>query len=151
LIPSFARRIRTGLSKSKGVVTTATVKAPNSLAILATTGAEPVPVPPPIPAVINTISAPRSSFVIISLSSSAACSPTSGCPPAPSPFVTFCPIGTLLFAFDLFNACKSVLIAMNSTPLIFASIIRFTAFEPPPPQPITLIVVGGNSFIKSSS
>jgi hypothetical protein len=31
---------------------------------------------------------------------------------------------------------------MNSTFWIFASSMRFTAFEPPPPHPITLITVG---------
>src|SRR5699024_444523 len=33
----------------------------------------------------------------------------------------------------------SVLAVMNSTPLTFSSIIRFTAFPPPPPTPMTLI------------
>ena len=43
-------------SKAKGLVTTPTTKMPISLAICATTGAAPVPVPPPIPAVTNNIS-----------------------------------------------------------------------------------------------
>jgi hypothetical protein len=45
-------------SKSKGLVTTATVRMPISLAISATTGAAPVPVPPPMPAVMKTMCAP---------------------------------------------------------------------------------------------
>ena len=40
-----------------GIVTTATVMISKSLANSATTGAAPVPVPPPIPQVINNISA----------------------------------------------------------------------------------------------
>ena len=45
-------------SNSKGFVTTAIVKIPISRAMLAITGAAPVPVPPPIPQVTNTMSAP---------------------------------------------------------------------------------------------
>ena len=41
-------------SKLKGYVTTPTVRMPLSLESCATTGAAPVPVPPPIPAVMNT-------------------------------------------------------------------------------------------------
>ena len=45
-------------SNAKGLVTTPTVSIPISFAKPATTGAAPVPVPPPIPAVTKTISAP---------------------------------------------------------------------------------------------
>ena len=41
-----------------GRVTTATVRMPSSRAICATTGAAPVPVPPPMPAVMNTMCTP---------------------------------------------------------------------------------------------
>src|SRR5438445_7915306 len=37
------------------------------------------------------------------------------------------------------SACASVFTAMNSTPIISARIIRFTALLPPPPTPMTLI------------
>ena len=37
------------------------------------------------------------------------------------------------------NACASVLAATKVTPCIPASIMRFTALEPPPPMPITTI------------
>ena len=47
------------LSIEKGIVTTPITIAPMSLATLATTGAIPVPEPPPIPAQIKTISAPE--------------------------------------------------------------------------------------------
>ena len=42
-------------SKEKGLVTMPTVRMPRSCATSATTGAAPVPVPPPIPAVMKTI------------------------------------------------------------------------------------------------
>ena len=53
LIPSIAERIRRTPSKSNGLVTTPTVKMPSSRAARAITGAAPVPVPPPMPAVTN--------------------------------------------------------------------------------------------------
>jgi hypothetical protein len=37
------------------------------------------------------------------------------------------------------RACASVLTAMKSTPFRPASIMRLTAFTPPPPTPTTLI------------
>ena len=42
------------------------------------------------------------------------------------------------------NACLSVLIAINSTPAICSSIIRFTALLPPPPTPTTIIFEGAD-------
>ena len=56
-IPSKASSILRFISKSNGLVTTETVSAPLFLAISAITGIAPVPVPPPIPPVINTMSA----------------------------------------------------------------------------------------------
>ena len=50
-----------------------------------------MPVPPPRPAVTNTMSAPSSASMIFSESSSAARRPTSGFAPAPSPLVSFTP------------------------------------------------------------
>ena len=91
LMPCSAAAARFLPSKSKGRVTTATVKIPSSLAILATTGAAPVPVPPPIPAAINTISAPSRLARIVSASSSADLRPTSGFAPAPNPEVICVP------------------------------------------------------------
>ena len=58
-MPASACAARRGPSNENGRVTTPTVRAPVCLAILATTGAPPVPVPPPSPAVTNTMSAPR--------------------------------------------------------------------------------------------
>ena len=43
---------------------------------------------------------------------------------------------------NLSSACKSVLIAMNSTPDTPVSIILITALPPPPPTPMTLMTQG---------
>ena len=58
-------------SNVNGFVTTPIVSIPISFAAEATTGAAPVPVPPPIPAVTNTMSAPRKLSAISVLFSSA--------------------------------------------------------------------------------
>ena len=90
-IPSVAKYERFDPSKPNGRVTTPTVKAPSSLAICAITGAAPVPVPPPIPAVMKIISEPSRACDTVSADSSAARLPTSGCAPAPKPRVNFGP------------------------------------------------------------
>ena len=74
------------------MVTTPTVKQPIFFAISATTGALPVPVPPPRPHVINTISEPCNDFFMSLSDSLAASSPTFGTEPAPKPPVTSFPI-----------------------------------------------------------
>ena len=74
-------------SQSKGLVTTPTVRIPISLAILAITGAAPVPVPPPIPAVINSMCAPSIEARMSASAISAASRPFSGLLPAPNPVV----------------------------------------------------------------
>ena len=91
-IPISALFIRVLASKRKGFVTTPTVRIPISFAAPATMGAAPVPVPPPMPQVTKTMSAPSISCLSSSILSSAAFLPTSGCAPAPSPFVNFSPI-----------------------------------------------------------
>ena len=126
-------------SNQKGMVTKATESMPYCLAISAITAAEPVPVPPPIPAAMKTRSAP---FMISSSSSrlsSAAFFPTAGSPPEPSPLVILSPICILFGALFSRRACLSVLIPMNSTPATFSSIMRFTALLPAPPTPTTMI------------
>ena len=100
-------------SKRKGFVTTPTVRAPCSFAIRAITGAAPVPVPPPIPHVTNTMSAPLSA------------------------------VGALQSC----SACLSVFTAINSTPAICSSIIRFTALFPPPPTPTTIILAAASDSL----
>jgi len=126
-------------SKEKGRVTTPTVRAPPCRAILATTGAAPVPVPPPSPAVTKTMSAPSRAAVISSTWSSAALRPTDGSAPAPRPWVSSLPMSSFVSASDMSSAWASVFTAMNSTPLSPTSIMRLTALTPPPPTPTTLI------------
>ena len=55
------------------------------------TGAAPVPVPPPIPPVMKTISAPSNSALMASRSASTASRPTLEFAPAPRPLVRFFP------------------------------------------------------------
>ena len=141
-IPSSAWTRRRAPSKRKGLVTTATVRAPTSfLAISAMMGAAPVPVPPPSPAVMKTMSAPTRTSLIFSRDSSAAWAPISGFDPEPRPLVPFSPIWSLISALEFINACISVLTAINSTPLIFPEeIMEFMALLPPPPTPRTFIL-----------
>ncbi|MBA7589156.1 hypothetical protein ES708_31232 [subsurface metagenome] len=68
------------------------VKIPCCFAIFAATEQTPLPVPPPIPAVIKIISAFSRALEILSLSSSAAFLPNSGLPPVPKPLVRDLPI-----------------------------------------------------------
>jgi len=139
-IPSSAELARRRPSKANGRVTTPMVRAPSERAIRATTGAPPVPVPPPSPAVTKTMSAPLMTSSISSAWSSAARAPTSGLAPAPRPRVSSRPMSSLTSASLISNAWASVLIAMNSTPLRPTSIIRLTALTPPPPMPTTLMI-----------
>ena len=57
-MPVSAARARRLPSKLNGLVTTPTVRMFRSRAMRAITGAAPVPVPPPMPAVMNTMCAP---------------------------------------------------------------------------------------------
>ena len=115
------------------------MSAPIVLAISATMGAPPVPVPPPSPAVMNTMSEPlRISSISVRCSSDARL-PTSGFEPAPSPRVVSRPMSSFTSASDISKAWASVFMAMNSTPFSPASTMRLTAFVPPPPTPTTLI------------
>ena len=148
--PSSAFFILAFASKKKGLVTTATVSAPISLLIFATTGAPPVPVPPPRPAVIKTISAPLSTPRISSRLSRAASLPRSGSAPAPSPLVMPGPSCRQTSALEFSRACMSVLAAMNSIPRSLLSTMVLTAFPPPPPIPITLILANDSSAILNS-
>ncbi len=126
-------------SNLKGLVTTAIVSAPSSVARLAITGAAPVPVPPPRPVVTNTMSAPLSAAMSASVSSSAAWRPTLGSAPAPRPFVSLLPIWIFTGAGLERSAWASVLATMNSTPESPACTMRDTALPPPPPTPTTLM------------
>ena len=103
-MPRSACIMRRLPSKAKGRVTTATVSAPISLASEAMTGAAPVPVPPPRPAVTKTMSAPSRASMIFSESSSAARRPTSGLAPAPRPLVSLTPSCSLTGAWESWSA-----------------------------------------------
>ncbi len=138
-MPSSAMARRRLPSKAKGLVTTPMVSAPLLLASSAMTGAAPVPVPPPIPQVTKTMSEPDRISRKSSEDSSAAFSPISGSPPAPSPRVNLSPMRTRCGASLISNAWASVLTATKSTPRSPSAIMRLTAFEPPPPTPTTLI------------
>ena len=126
-------------SKLNGLVTIPTTSAPSSRPILATTGAPPVPVPPPMPAVTKIMSLPAKCSRISSAFSSAASLPISGLPPAPSPLVDSLPTCNLIDAAFLDKAWASVLAAMKSTPDNPRCIMLLIAFPPPPPTPITRI------------
>ena len=101
--------MRCAPSKWKGLVTTPTVRMPCSRTARAITGAAPVPVPPPMPAVMNTMWLPESWSRISSSASSAAARPTSGRAPAPSPWVMVLPSWTLRSVSQAASACASVL------------------------------------------
>ena len=136
-MPASAFLMRRLPSKENGLVTTATVRMPNSWATSATIEAAPVPVPPPIPAVMKTMFAPRNASAISSRASLAACWPTSGLLPAPKPV---CPSWICISASLWDKACRSVLAAMNTTlPLTCLRIILLITLPPAPPTPITLI------------
>ena len=138
-MPASAFFMRCRPSKRKGLETTPMVRMPISRANSAMTGAAPVPVPPPMPQVTNTRSAPLMKLEISSRLSSAACLPTSGLAPAPRPLVSLSPICTLVGALLSVSACLSVLTAMKSTPCRPDSIMRLTALVPAPPTPMTLM------------
>ena len=138
-IPSVACSFLFFPSLLNGFVTIPTTSAPILFAMFATNGAPPVPVPPPIPAVMKTISQPLSDCAISSLSSSTARKPTLGSEPAPRPRVRFLPIWILCSALLRSKAWRSVLMVTKSTPVSPLSIMLLTALPPPPPTPMTRI------------
>ncbi len=137
--PSRAWLIFLKPSKRNGIVTMPTVRIPMSLLTWAITGAAPVPVPPPIPAVMNAILVPSfSMFFILSIVSIAAWRARSGLLPAPSPSVPSCKCaGT----GESLSACASVLQSTKDTSCMPSRYMWFTALPPPPPTPMTLIML----------
>src|SRR2546421_2558053 len=138
-IPISACRIRLRPSNRNGLVTIPIVSAPRSRAICEMIGAAPVPVPPPMPQVMNTRSAFWRECSTSSRFSSMAWRPISGLAPAPHPRVSFLPICTFTSALLFSKACASVFTEMNSTPWSPSSTMRFRALPPPPPTPTTFI------------
>ena len=135
--PSRALSICLGISNLKGMVTMPTVRMPNFMASRAMMGAAPVPVPPPMPAVMKSmlVSVPRA-LTISSTCCSASSSPFSGRPPAPKPgpSCTWCAMG------ESSSALESVLHTMKCTPSMPSRYILATALPPPPPTPMTLML-----------
>ena len=138
-IPCSADLRRLGPSKSKGLVTTPTVRMPRSCAMRAITGAAPVPVPPPMPAVMKIMCMPSMWRANSSVASSAAARPISGFAPAPRPCVRCGPSCTRRSARAWISDCASVFATKNSTPSRPMEIMLLTALVPPPPTPTTVM------------
>ena len=138
-MPVCATFIRFPPSSLNGRVTTATVRMFMLFAMSAITGAAPVPVPPPMPAVMNSMSEPSIISAMRSRSSMAASRPISGRAPAPRPRVSAVPICTCTRAVERFSACASVFAQMNSTSRSPLAIMCSTALPPHPPTPMTLM------------
>ena len=119
---------------------------PIVFAMSAITGAAPVPVPPPMPAVMKSMSAPVIISAMRSRSSIAASRPISGFAPAPRPRVSVDPSCSWVRAVERLSACESVLAQMNSTPDSPRSIMCSTALPPQPPTPMTLMTAP--SFVR---
>ncbi len=146
--PSSAFTVR-ARSTLNGVETIPTTIAPSSLAIFETTGAAPVPVPPPIPAVTNTRSASPRTSLIVPCAISVARSPILGSPPAPRPLVSDLPTRILVSASIILRCCLSVLIATVSAPLTPRLYSRLTVLFPAPPAP-TMTIRGSPKSSSSS-
>ena len=138
-IPRLACLMRRRPSKVNGSVTTATTSAPVSFAIPAMTGAAPVPVPPPIPAAMKTMSAPSTTERSSSRDSIADLQPISGSDPAPSPFVSSLPRIMRHEASESSRCAMSVFAAMNSTPVTPPRMMWLSALLPAPPTPMTFM------------
>ncbi len=138
-------------STINGDDTIPTTIAPCFFAISATIGADPVPVPPPIPAVMNTRSAPFKASSSVPRASSAARLPISGYPPAPRPLVIDPPIKIFLSALTMLRCCLSVFNAIISAPATPMRYSLLIVLFPAPPHPITLICGIPNSSKTSSA
>ena len=128
------------LDKKNGLVTIPTVSIPLSLANLAITEAPPVPVPPPMPAVINNMSQWSNFLDISPIDSSVAILPISGSEPVPNPLVNEIPNSILLAEQDLLRDWVSVFAEKKFTSSESDEIILSTALIPAPPIPKTDIL-----------
>ena len=109
-----------------------------------------MPVPPPIPAATNTISAPSTTARSSSRDSIADLLPISGSEPAPRPFVSSLPSIMRQLASESSRWAMSVFAAMNSTPLTPPRIMWFSALLPAPPTPTTFMTSLAGKFDLSS-
>ena len=137
--PSRARLIFFSPSHKKGMVTMPTVSMPISLLTLAMTGAAPVPVHPPIPAVMNVILVPSSSMCLMSsIVSSAISRACLGMLMAQSSSLrSMMCTGT----GEALSDCASVLHSAKLTSCMPSLYMWFTALPPPPPTPMTLMML----------
>src|SRR5207249_3684458 len=101
-------------------------------------GAPPVPVPPPRPHVMKTMSAPWTTDRSSSAASRADSSPTWGSAPAPRPRVTRRPSRSLWGERMMRRCWASVFAANNSAPTMPDSTRRSIVLQPPPPIPTIL-------------
>jgi len=134
----FIRRVP---SKLNGLVTTATVKS-HLAGRTRHNGAAPVPVPPPIPAVTNTMC--YHEWLRKSLRSflSAAAVPMSGLAPAPKPSVNCLPSCSFTSAGWRSSTCKSVL-AMAKSPRQLSANHVLHRVAAAAPTPITMSAADG--------
>ena len=86
------------------------------------------------------MSAPSRISSSFSVSSMAACLPTSGRPPEPSPLVSWLPIWILRRGLAAVEGLQVGVDGDEVDALDPGSIIRLTALPPPPPMPMTLIL-----------
>ena len=140
VMPRSAWVARLRPSNPNGRVTTPIVSAPSPRAISATTGA------PPVPGAAafargdeDHVGALEDLLDLVGVLRRRRSGRPRDRSPAPSPRVVSRPMSSFTSASDISSVWASVLTAMNSTPRRPASIIRFTAFTPPPPMPTTLI------------
>ena len=132
------------------MVTIPTVRMFSCLHTPAIIGLAPVPVPPPMPAVIKHILVPSdNNRLISSTASSASRLAISGLAPAPKPVPNCIFTGT----GEFLRLWLSVLHTANETLSMPSRYILLTALHPPPPTPITLmmsLVLSSISTSKSS-
>ncbi|MCL2148428.1 MAG: hypothetical protein FWH47_03710 [Methanomassiliicoccaceae archaeon] len=114
LIPSLATGTLPA-SKENGLIPITNVIMLLRAHISATTGAAPVPVPPPSPATMKTASCPLTASSILSSWILAHFLPSLASPLVPSPFVTALHMYTFLSAAVSSRAFLSVFMAMVST------------------------------------
>ncbi len=100
---------------------------------------------------MKTMSESASAFLISSSASFAACSPTWGSAPAPSPRVSRRPRRIFFGAWMASRCCASVLHATISAPPSPSSASRLIVLQPPPPHPTTLMLVLSEASTASSS
>jgi hypothetical protein len=131
--------MRLAPSNWKGFVTTPTVRTPSSRAACAMIGAAPVPVPPPMPAVMK--AHVRAGEVIDDLLDRflGGAAPTAGRAPCAEPLGHARTHLDAAMRLGLRSACASVFATTNSQPSRLWEIMLLTALPPAPPTPNTVM------------